>query len=305
MLGREVIDTCRVVNHDCRSEDLVDLGTVAGDVPVGLNRQWVEADLRITTGFVEPHFFAGFSGGPKMVAPGLAALETVMALHNAPRIADPRATWGIVEGNPVHDSIRETAATCMPQFSMDVLLNTDKQMTHVFAGDLWEMHRTARETAREVAMQPVEHTFPVVVTTNSGYPLDQNLYQAVKGMSAAAEIVTPGGSIICAAECRGGLPGGGVYAELLSSAPDIAELGRRILESEEVTPDQWQVQVQARVQAKADVMVKASGLSHEELRSAHLTPIDDIERAVRELTSYADIPIAILPAGPQTIAYVT
>jgi len=306
MLGDEILETCRVVNHDCRDDSmLVDLGTVDGDVNVALNRMWVESDVRITTGFVEPHFFAGFSGGPKMVAPGLAALDTVKALHNARRIGDERATWGIVEGNPVHDAIRAAAARCEPDFSVDVLLNMDKKVTEVFSGGLWPMHQSARSRTKEVAMSRVPHTFPLVVTSNSGFPLDQNLYQAVKGMSAAAEIVSEGGTIVCVAECRLGLPDGGAYARLLKSGDTIEEIGCRILESAEVVADQWQVQVQARVQQRAQVLVKASGLTAAQLESAHVTPVEDVTALIRDaLRQDPDLPIAVLPEGPQTIAYV-
>ena len=129
MLGRDVLDRVRVRNHDCRDDDsLVWVGRLADDVPVWLNRAWIDADVRITTGFVEPHFFAGFSGGPKMVAPGLAGLETVLALHDARRIGDPRATWGVTLGNPVHDSVRVIALTTGVDFALDVLLDRRHQI---------------------------------------------------------------------------------------------------------------------------------------------------------------------------------
>ena len=224
MLGPEVLARWRVVDHDARDDaSLVDLGMV-GDVPVSLNREWVAADLRITTGFVEPHFFAGFSGGPKMVAPGLAGLETVLALHNAARIGDPRATWGVTVGNPVHDAIRAIAAATRVDFALDVLIDDQHRITRAFAGEVLAMHATAIAAARDEAMQPVERPFDIVVTTNSGYPLDQNLYQAVKGMSAAATVVAEGGTILCAAECRDGLPDHGRYAALLASADSPAAL---------------------------------------------------------------------------------
>ena len=156
-----------------------------------INRLWMAADVRITTGFVEPHFFAGFSGGPKMVAPGLGGLETVLTLHDARRIAHPKATWGITEGNPVHDDIREIATMVGVHFALDVTLNRDKAITGVFAGDLFGEHRLACAAARHDAMRSVEAPFDVVLTTNSGYPLDQNLYQAVKGTAAAATVIKP------------------------------------------------------------------------------------------------------------------
>src|SRR5438093_13018657 len=218
MLGRDMVERYRVVNHDSRDDrSLIGVGTTSKGVPVLLNRRWVEADFRITTGFVEPHFFAGFSGGPKMVAPGLAGLATVMTLHNAERIGHPKATWGITEGNPVHDDVREIARMTGVDFALDVTLNRDQQITAAFAGDLLQEHAAACEFARRNAMRAVDQPFDVVVTTNSGYPLDQNLYQAVKGMSAAAQIVKKGGAIICAAECRDGIPNHGAYGQILAS----------------------------------------------------------------------------------------
>src|SRR5436309_13263431 len=194
LLWREFARTCRIVCHDARDpSSLVHVGDTGKGVRVLLNRQWVESDFKITTGFVEPHFFAGFSGGPKMVAPGLAGLDTVMTLHNAERIGHPKATWGITEGNPVHDDVREIARMTGVDFALDVTLNRDQQITEAFAGDLLQEHAAACELARKHAMRRCEQPFDVVVTTNSGYPLDQNLYQAVKGMSAAAQIVKKGG----------------------------------------------------------------------------------------------------------------
>jgi nickel-dependent lactate racemase len=274
------------------------------DVPVFLNREWIEADLRITTGFVEPHFFAGFSGGPKMIAPGLAGIETVLELHNARRIGDPRATWGICDGNPVHDSIRAVAAMAPAAFALDVLLNDAQAVTRAFGGPGPEMHLAAREAARAEAMAPVDGRFDVVVTTNSGYPLDQNLYQSVKGMSAAAEVVRPGGTIICAAECRDGLPDHGSYGELLAQRATPAALLEMIEAAPVTIPDQWQVQIQARVQQHARVLVRADGLTRDQLAAAHFEAIDDVEAAVRAaIRDRPDASICVLPQGPQTIPY--
>jgi nickel-dependent lactate racemase len=305
MLGDEVLSMWRVMDHDARDHaSLVDLGMV-GDVPVYLNREWVEADLRITTGFVEPHFFAGFSGGPKMVAPGLAGLETTLELHNARRIGDPRATWGVVEGNPVHDAVRAIAAATGVGFALDVLLDDAQRITSAFAGGVLTMHAAACAEARQEAMRAVDAPFDVVITTNGGYPLDQNLYQAVKGMSAAAEVVRPGGTIICAAECRDGLPDHGSYGRLLHEGRSPADLLDRIAASPVTIPDQWQVQIQARVQMKARVMIRTDGLADDAVRAAHLEPIADIDTAVERLL--AEDPaarICVLPQGPLTIAYV-
>lgn len=304
MLGEEIASACRVVNHVARDESsLYDLGLIGNGVPVKLNRHWIDADLRITTGFVEPHFFAGFSGGPKMVAPGLAGIDTVLALHDAARIGHPDATWGVTEGNPVHDDVRAIARAAAPDFSVDVVLNSEQQVTGVYAGDLFAAHAAACIQAKTDSMQPISRPFDVVITSNSGYPLDQNLYQAVKGMSAAARVVKPGGLIVCAAECRDGVPDHGSYASILSARPDPASLLKMIETPGYSEPDQWQVQIQAKIQMKARVLVKASQLSDAQLAAAHFEAVDDIEAAVGAAGS--DASICVLPEGPQTIPFIS
>ncbi|GGU54421.1 nickel-dependent lactate racemase [Lentzea flava] len=307
MFGDAVVDSVRIVNHDARDRSsLTWMGELGASVPVWLNSEWVDADVRITTGFVEPHFFAGFSGGPKLVAPGLAALETVLVLHDARRIGHPQAAWGIIEGNPVHDDVRAIAAATGVTFGFDVVLNQDKEVVAAFGGDLLEMHASAVRTARGVAMQPVPHLFDVVVTTNSGYPLDQNLYQSVKGMSAAFQVVKPGGTIVCAAECRDGFPDHGSYRAVLASAGSPAELFESISARTVTEPDQWQVQIQARIQSACRVVMHTSYLSDADLASAHLSQTTDISSFVAEALASAgpDARLCVLPEGPQTIPYV-
>jgi nickel-dependent lactate racemase len=307
MLGDELAGRVRVVNHDARDHSTMTyLGEHGNGVPVWLNTIWVEADVRITTGFVEPHFFAGFSGGPKLVAPGLAALETVLVLHDAERIGDPRATWGNIEDNPVHADIRAAAGAAPPHFAFDVILNREQRVIAAFAGEMRGMHAAACAAARTYAMRAVAEPFDVVVTSNSGYPLDQNLYQAVKGMSAAAKVVKPGGLIVCAAECRDGFPGHGSYRELLQSHESMHEFLEAIRSSDTVTPDQWQVQIQANIQHHARVVMHTGHLSDDELRSAHLEQTADIRATVCEELERRGphATVCALPEGPQTIAYV-
>jgi nickel-dependent lactate racemase len=306
MIGREFACGCRIVCHDARdAESLVDVGDTSNGVRVLLNREWVASPFKITTGFVEPHFFAGFSGGPKLVAPGLAGLDTVLTLHNAERIGHPKATWGITHGNPVHDDVREISRMTGVDFAFDVTLNRDQKITAAFAGELFQEHGAACELARQNAMRGVDQPFDIVVTTNSGYPLDQNLYQAVKGMSAAAQIVKTGGAIICAAECRDGIPNHGAYGEILASQPSPRALLDLIMSAGYSRPDQWQVQIQAMIQLKAQVLVKADRLSDDQIRAAHFQPIQDIsatlENILRQVGRSATV--CVLPNGPQTIPY--
>jgi nickel-dependent lactate racemase len=305
MLGPELARCCRVVNHDARNPSvLARVGTTTTGVPVYLNREWVDADFRITTGFVEPHFFAGFSGGPKMVAPGLAGLETVMALHDARRIGHPRATWGITDGNPVHDDVREIARMVRVDFAVDVTLNREQKITAAFAGEILAEHGRACAYAKDTAMRAVPAPFDVVLTTNSGYPLDQNLYQAVKGMSAAAQIVSAGGFIAAAARCNDGFPAHGNFKQLLFDH----DSPRAILDTIEAPGfslyDQWEAQILALVRLRARVGLY-SDIPADDVRRAHLEPLDDIGRAVADERRRVgeDAPVAVLPEGPMTIPY--
>ncbi len=309
MLGPDVQRLCDVIQHDAFDTPRHrQVGTVLDThTPALVESAFLDQDVRITTGFIEPHFFAGFSGGPKMVAPGLAHLETVLDLHSAARIAHPCATWGITQGNPVHDAVRAIAAQVGVTFNLDVTLNRDHAITNVFSGDLFASHAAGCAYARATAMAAVRGTYDVVLTTNSGYPLDQNLYQSVKGMSAAAQIVKPGGSIIIASECSDGLPAHGGYKDLLRHGVDPdAYLDSLFAPSFEAVHDQWQVQVQAQIQRKAHVFVKTDGLSAEQVRGAWLEPVGDVGACVRGRLAAAGVGarLAVLPQGPQTIPYV-
>jgi nickel-dependent lactate racemase len=307
MLGADVTSSVRVQNHDARdSSSLAWIGRLGADVPVWLNRLWVEADVRITTGFVEPHFFAGFSGGPKMIAPGLAALETTLTLHDAARIGHPSARWGVIEGNPVHDDVRAIAAATGCDFALDVTLDGEKRIVQAFGGELFAMHRAACSATRKVAMRAVPSEFDVVLTSNSGYPLDQNLYQAVKGMSAAAQVVKQGGLIVCAAECRDGFPDHGSYRSELSASASPRELLESIARRSETVPDQWQIQIQAAIQTRARVVMHTSFLSDDDLGEAHLEQTADVAATVNGALASAGpaARVCVLPEGPQTIPYV-
>lgn len=308
MLGESIVDHCQIINHNAFDESsLVHLGEVEPDVPIWLNRHWVDADIRITTGFVEPHFFAGFSGGPKLVAPGLAGFKTTMRLHDAEMIGSTNARWGITEGNPIHDAIRRIAAHVGVHFSVDVAINRNREITSLAAGNLFDVHQIMAARVKQSAMQAFETPFDVVVTTNSGYPLDQNLYQSIKGVSAAAQVVKPGGAIICAAECSDGLPSHGEYGDILNQRDTPEDLLEMICAPGHNRHDQWEVQIQAQIQQQAQVFLKSDGLSHDDVRAAHLLPIDDVEATVLQQLDHAgnESRLCVLPEGPQTIPYLT
>jgi nickel-dependent lactate racemase len=307
MLGDDVLSSVRVVNHDARDDStLTWMGRFGADVPVWLNSEWAAADVHITTGFVEPHFFAGFSGGPKLVAPGLAGLETTLTLHDAARIGHPDARWGVTHGNPVHDDVRAIAAATGTDFALDAVLDGDQRIARAFGGELFAMHEAACAIVRQTAMRAVPRPFDVVLTTNSGFPLDQNLYQAVKGMSAAAQVVRPGGTIVCAAECRDGFPSHGSYREELTAAASPAALLEAIAARTTTVADQWQIQIQAGIQARSRVIVHTSYLTDAELGEAHLEQTADVEATVWQLLDEAgpEARVCVLPYGPLTVPYI-
>jgi lactate racemase len=306
MLGEWVVDNIRIVNNQCHEkETLVNVGESSFGCDVYLNKDYVEADFKIVTGFIEPHFFAGFSGGPKGIMPGIAGIETIMTFHNARMIGDPLATWGNMVDNPVQDMTREINSMCKPDFMLNVTLNREKDITAVFAGELYEAHDRGCEFAKEHAMIKCEERFDVVITSNSGYPLDQNLYQAVKGMSAAHKIVKEGGAILVASECSDGLPSHGNYSKIFEMAESPEELLEMINNPEFKMFDQWQVQKQAVIQVWADVYVH-SKLTDEQVTGAMLKPMPNIEDTIEELKrKYGEeMTVAVLPLGPLTIPYV-
>jgi len=306
MLGKAITARYRVLNHFCEHyDDMVQFGTTRSGAPALINRHAAEADVRILTGFIEPHFFAGFSGGPKALMPGVAGLKTIISNHGAENIGSPKATFGINEGNPIWDEMMEIALRVGPSFLLNVSLNEEKHITGWFAGDLRAAHRRGREFVRDSAMSKVDAPFDVVVTTNSGYPLDMNLYQGVKGMSAAAVIIKPGGTIILAAECREGMPLGSPCDKLLRSVQSPAELLARIATPGFEWPEQWQAHIQALIQSRARVLLH-SEMPDEYVRANLLEPCPDVGAAVRAAVQRVgpDARVAALPWGPLTIPYI-
>ncbi len=306
MLGDAIVDNYCCRQHNAFDDSqLVTLGRTSFGNSVRVNRLLVESDVRIFTGFIEPHFFAGFSGGPKAVLPALAGQESVLTNHGRTMIADPKATWGSTQGNPIWEEMREVALMASPTFLLNVSMNAQKQITGIFAGDLLAAHAAGCAFVRASAMVPVGAPYDVVITTNSGYPLDQNLYQCVKGMSAAKEIVRQGGAIIMAGACQDGLPDHGRYAALLAEGGSPQGVLDLIAQPGFSEQDQWQVQIQALIQLHADVYVYSDGLSDAQIERALFTPCRNIEATVAQLQARSAAPLRIcaMPEGPQTIAY--
>jgi nickel-dependent lactate racemase len=306
MLGAEVVRNYRIVQNDARKEgDHVLVGKTKSGNEVRIQKDFIACSFKILTGFIEPHFFAGFSGGGKAVMPGMAHLDTVMRNHNAVNIDDPKANWGVLDGNPIRSEVNEAASLVRPNFLVNVTLNKNKEITRSFAGDWVQAYLAGTAYVKKTAMVKVDSLFDIVITSNSGYPLDLNLYQAVKGMSAAAKVVKPGGAIIIAAECWDGIPDHGSFGGLLRDSKNADDLLARIRAKDFMMDDQWQAQILALLVKKADIYVYASGLSPEQLRQAQLGPCTSVDNLAAELIAKygKDTKICVLPEGPQTIPY--
>jgi lactate racemase len=307
MLGPALVERYRIEQNNAFDPDTqVYVGTSSRGHEIWLNRELMACDMKVLTGFIEPHFFAGFSGGGKAIMPGMAGQRTVLGNHDAGMIGDPNATWGITRGNPIWEEVREVALRASPLFLVNVTMNRDKEITGVFAGDLDEAHAAGCAFVKRTAMAAVPQPFDIVITTNSGYPLDLNLYQAVKGMSAAAQVVRRGGAIVVAAECWDGLPSHGLYGQLLAEADSPQSLLDTICRPGFLKQDQWQAQIQAQIELKADVYVRSDYLAPEQIEAALLKPCACIEDTVSELLGKygPQARVCVLPEGPQTIPYV-
>jgi nickel-dependent lactate racemase len=300
LIGPDLVARYRVVDHDAESDEHVRVGEVDG-VAIRLQGDYVEADVRIITGFVEPHFFAGFSGGPKAVCPGLAATETILEAHHPRRIADARATFLTRRGNPVHDFVRAAVAWAPPQLSLDVAINRARRVTAVFAGPLAATHDAACAHVGAAARREVPEPYDLVVSTNGGHPLDRNLYQSVKGMAAADRIRRDGSTVLMAAACADGVPDAGAFARLLAAARTPADLAAASAGPE---LDRWQAQVLGRVLARGTVGLHSEGLDDGAIRRAQLEPVPDLDEGVADaLAGLGDgARVAVLPEGPLTVA---
>jgi nickel-dependent lactate racemase len=306
MFGDDVLRRVRVVDHDAHDRrQSVRIGTTALGAPVFLNREYVEADKRIVVGFIEPHFYAGFSGGPKGVMPGVAGIETVTFFHNARMVGDPNTRWLNLDGNPVAAMSREVVAMAPPDFLVNVTLDRARNITGFFCGDYLAAHARGTAFCRAHAAHAVPHRFDVVLTCNGGYPLDQNLYQCGKGLTAAAGIARPGATIVMCAELRDGLPEHGNFKDLLRSASSPRDLLAKIEAPGFAMYDQWAAQSQALVQVRARVFMHSS-LDDATVAGAMLEPTHDPSRTLRDALDAAGpgATCAVLPEGPYVVPFV-
>jgi nickel-dependent lactate racemase len=294
-LGRKIVENYRVLNHD--PADTVRLGVTSFGTPVEVNRAAAEADFRISTGFVEPHFFAGFSGGRKSIAPGVSSAAAIRHNHRFEMISHPDARAGVLKGNPIHEDMVEQARTAKLDFIVNVLLNAEKRITHVFAGDPWEAHARACEMEGKIAGVELDRKADITVVTNGGSPLDLDFYQTCKGIDTAAGITRDGGAIIAVSSCFQG-PGPDFFIAAHTCARTPSEVLQRLGEKDNTVLG-WQNQILARAQLNHDVYLYSdmdAAIAHQMM----VTPIGSIEEGVAKALEKLgkNAAIAVIPEGP-------
>jgi len=307
LVSPEIVERYQVIQHDCHDEnEMVYLGKTSRGHEIWVNRTYMESTVRILTGFIEPHLFAGFSGGPKAVLPGVAGVKTITANHGPDMIGHPRSTFTYTVGNPIWEEIFEVAARTEPTFLLNVTLTENRRITGVFAGDLAQAHEAGVAFVKRTAMVPVDRPFDIVVATAGGYPLDISMYQSVKGIGVSGNIVKDGGAIILISECMEGLPDYGEYGDLMRLAETPDDLLSLIHQPGFMMQDQWDAQIQAQICRRVDVYIYSEGLTDEETRHALAMPCKDVERTVAALLDRygPGARVAVLPAGPLTVPYV-
>lgn len=305
MCGAEVASKYKIVNHNSLDPQTLQQAGIGEDgQPIYYNREYCQADKRIVMGFIEPHFMAGFSGGYKGIFPAVADIKSIMRYHDAPTIGHPQSTWGVLDGNPTQAKIRRNGSLLTVDFCINVTQNSKREITRFFCGEPLAAHLAGCAFSKETVMIPCDRPFPIVVTTNAGYPLDQNLYQAVKGMSAAAQIVEQNGYILACSKCNDGFPNHGNFKKLLFESDSPRALLDRILTPGFSMYDQWEAQLLALIELKARVGLK-SDLNGDDVRRAHLEPVNDISTNIAQelIKCGKDVPIAVLPEGPMGIPY--
>jgi lactate racemase len=303
LVGAEIAGRYRVINHFSKNDDdMVLVGEIGDGVPTYVNRTYVEADLKVLTGFIEPHMWAGFSGGRKSILPGISSLRTLEYMHSPEMVAHSGTRYGHLEGNPFHEAALAIMAKAGADFIVNVTLDTAKRITGVFAGHPVEAHREGVAFLARHCVKTLDEPLDFVVTTNAGSPLDCNLYQTAKGLSGVSGATRQGGVILIATECLEGF-GSPEYREVFEQVTTPAEFIQRLMKKEFFIPDQWCAQETYQVMLKNEVWIRTHGIDAETLRRFHFHPVADLTAAVVELLRRfgPDARWAIVPDGPMLI----
>jgi len=306
MLGEDIVGKYRIVNHFAKDLDTnIRLGETSRGTPIWLDKTYVQSDLRILTGLVEPHVMAGYSGGPKAVGIGLSYYEAIRGLH-APKVMEDECTEaGMMEGNLLQHDFREITAKASPDFIVNVTLNRGMKTTGVFSGEMTQAHQRAIEFIESYSRVEVDRRFDVVVTTNGGAPLDINFYQCIKGMLTAARIVKNRGTIVMAAKCPEGL-GSDEFAELMTQFECPKEAMEMLMHPNFFVIDQWGVEMICKAMRQAEVLFYSEGIAEEILKRCLVTPISSVNEGLRlALEKHGgQAEVAVIPKGPYIVAEV-
>lgn len=306
MVGRSIMDTYRIVNHfSQKPETHTYLGKTHKGTPVYINKTYLAADLKIITGLIEPHLMAGYSGGRKAICPGLASIETMKVMHGPELMEHPKSAVGILDGNPFHMEATEIALMAGVDFSLNVAIDKQRQITGVFAGDLVESHLTGAKFVEKNAKVTLSEPVDAVVVSSAGYPLDTTFYQAIKGLLTAVEIVKQGGSILLVAACSEGI-GSKPFADLLFKTDDLTAFVQGLYNPANFVIDQWQLEELAKVARKADIYFYTDGIPYQQRSKLFVHPLKNPQEGIEEfLARYGeDVQIAAIPEGPYVLAKV-
>ena len=304
MLGQEILGNYRVENHDGLNRDEhTFVGESPRGTPIWIDRRYVEADLKIATGLIEPHFMAGYSGGRKLICPGVAGIDTIRVWHGPKFLEDPRATSGVLEGNPVHEENSWIGRHVGCDFIVNVVIDAQRQPLKWVAGDLDEAFLEGVEFVQGVVTDTLKEAVDVVVTSSAGYPLDTTFYQAVKGMVGAMSVVKPGGTIVVAASMSEGI-GSPPFQQLFADNDSLEQFMERILHDDYFVMDQWQLEELAKVRRKARVKVVTDGLPAETIDRLFVESAPSVEAAIADaISEYGpQTTIAAIPKGPYVLA---
>jgi len=303
LVGREIATRYRVVNHFSKRQDEMELvGTIGDGVPAYVNRTYLKADLKILTGFIEPHMWAGFSGGRKSILPGISSVKTLQFMHGPEMVAHPSTRYGVLEGNPFHEAGLAIMAKAGADFIVNVTLDTDKRVTGIFAGDPVQAHLQGVAFLSRHCVRQLAAPLDFVVTTNAGAPLDCNLYQSAKGLSGVSGAVREGGVILMATECLEGF-GSEEYRAVFEHATTPAAFIEKLMNKEFFLPDQWCAQETYQVMLKNEVWIHTRGIDAATLRRLHFQPVTDLDAALARLLERfgPQARWAIVPDGPLLI----
>ncbi|MBN1351548.1 nickel-dependent lactate racemase [candidate division KSB1 bacterium] len=300
LVGEDIANNYQVVNHHAKEKsEQTHLGKTRRGTDVFVDTTYINSELKITTGFIEPHLMAGFSGGRKLICPGISSLETVKVMHGPKILEHPNAREGIIEGNPFHEEALEIAKMAGVDFIVNVALDEKKRINGIFAGDLELAHEMGVSHVREFVGDFVEEPADVVITTSAGYPLDATFYQAIKGLTAALPAVKKSGTIVLASECREGL-GGPEFSQLVRETTDMSVFMENIMKDDYFIVDQWQFEELAKVMRKADVMVVSSGIPKADCERMLPACVESVEQALALcFKKYGlNMTVAAIPKGP-------